>query len=198
MPKTWWTIPAALCLRPNSHGHSLGTLSSSRKQVGNLQPSASLLTSNSKSPVSSPALEQMNCCGLCFGPVPLLRGLSRSRWSPLLSSLLWIPSMTSPSSPSGETDFLPRPLSGYMWQVLRCIPYQVTHSYHTPKSQRGQQKPRNWRPTGQRLDQISAPRSTTKLKPKCVDTNVKTVTARTVYRPYCQATLPQMVLRDAI
>lgn len=98
-------------------------------------------------------------------PCPTSQGPKQIQVVPSAFLLLWIPSTTSPSSPSGETDFLPLPLSGYMWQVLRCIPYQVTHSYHTPKSQRGQQKPRNWRPTGQRLDQISAPRSTTSSNP---------------------------------
>ena len=48
----------------------------------------SFYSSRSNSPVSSPALQQIFCCGLCLLFVPIPKELNISRWNTLLSSLM--------------------------------------------------------------------------------------------------------------
>lgn len=45
------------------------------------------------------------------------------------------------SAPNTKKRLLPRITSGRIWQGLRSISYQVTHSYH--RNEKSQQKPRN-------------------------------------------------------
>ena len=76
---------------------------------------------------------------LTFLPTPICRGLSRSCWNTLLSSLSWT-SSTSHSSPtpflSVSSQYLETHLTqNYQWPHLsgsqKIIPYQTIHNHHT-------------------------------------------------------------------